>query len=161
LFNLGKLPHDYIPSEKRGEIRGRPMEYHINGHVTFFEYLQIKIIPGPPIPAVSSLSHLFRWTPDRFNRVGEEARPLAGHFHDYLLRGGFPQCALVPTVDLAQKLLREDIVDKVLKRDMTALSGNRSGSRIGRATLNNMKNFCGYSRNKAVKRPGNISPPVK
>lgn len=93
--------------------------------LSFFEYLQIKKIPGPSIPAVNSLSHLFKWTPDRFNRVGEEARPLVGHFHDYLLRGGFPQCALVPTVDLAQKLLREDIVDKVLKRDMTALFGVR------------------------------------
>ena len=53
------------------------------------------------------------------------ARPLVAHFHEYLLRGGFPQCALVPSVDLAQKLLREDIVDKVLKRDMTALFGVR------------------------------------
>jgi predicted AAA+ superfamily ATPase len=58
-------------------------------------------------------------------RVGEEARPLVGHFHEYLLRGGFPQSALLPSVDLAQKLLREDIVDKVLKRDMTALFGVR------------------------------------
>ena len=47
------------------------------------------------------------------------------HFHEDPLRGGFPQCALVPNVELAQKLLREDIVDKVLKRDMTALFGVR------------------------------------
>jgi uncharacterized protein len=93
--------------------------------LSFFEYLQIKKIPGPSIPAVSSLGHLLKWTPGQFSRVGEEARPLVAHFHDYLLRGGFPQCALVPTVDLAQKLLREDIVDKVLKRDMTALFGVR------------------------------------
>mgnify|MGYP000240563440 CR=1 FL=1 len=54
--------------------------------------------------------------------------PLVGHFHDYLLRGGFPQSALVPSVDTAQKLLREDIVDKVLKRDMTALFGVDAGT---------------------------------
>ncbi|SPD73302.1 conserved hypothetical protein [uncultured Desulfobacterium sp.] len=93
--------------------------------LSFFEYLQIKQIPIPSIPEMSSLARLFAWTPGQFNRVGEEARPLVGHFHDYLLRGGFPQCALVPTVDMAQKLLREDIVDKVLKRDMTALFGVR------------------------------------
>jgi uncharacterized protein len=93
--------------------------------LSFFEYLQIKKIPVPAIPEVSSLTHLFKWTPAQFNRVSEIARPLVGHFHDYLLRGGFPQCALVPTVDMAQKLLREDIVDKVLKRDMTALFGVR------------------------------------
>jgi predicted AAA+ superfamily ATPase len=48
-----------------------------------------------------------------------------GLFHEYLLRGGFPQSALVDSIPLAQKLLREDIVDKVLKRDMTALFGVR------------------------------------
>lgn len=46
-------------------------------------------------------------------------------FHEYLLRGGFPQTARTPTLDEAQKLLREDIVDRVLKRDMTALFGVR------------------------------------
>jgi uncharacterized protein len=56
-----------------------------------------------------------------FARTAADAKPLTGHFHDYLMRGGFPQCALVDNVVAAQKLLREDIVDKVLKRDMTAL----------------------------------------
>jgi predicted AAA+ superfamily ATPase len=42
-----------------------------------------------------------------------------------LLHGGFPQSALLDSIPLAQKLLREDIVDKVLKRDMTALFGVR------------------------------------
>jgi hypothetical protein len=50
---------------------------------------------------------------------------IVGHFHEYLLRGGFPQSALMASTPQAQKLLREDIVDKVLKRDMTALFGVR------------------------------------
>lgn len=93
--------------------------------LSFFEYLQIKKLPVPVLPEVASLSRLSDWTPAQFAKVGEEARPLVALFHEYLLRGGFPQCALVPSVDLAQKLLREDIVDKVLKRDMTALFGVR------------------------------------
>lgn len=93
--------------------------------LSFFEYLQIKKLAVPELPEVDSLTRLFEWTPAQFARVGEQARPLVAHFHEYLLRGGFPQCALVPSVDLAQKLLREDIVDKVLKRDMTALFGVR------------------------------------
>lgn len=93
--------------------------------LSFFEYLQIKKLPQPPLPEVASLAQLYEWTPAQFARVSEQARPLVAHFHEYLLRGGFPQCALVPSVDLAQKLLREDIVDKVLKRDMTALFGVR------------------------------------
>jgi hypothetical protein len=93
--------------------------------LSFFEYLQIKKIEPPKLPAVSSLTEVFDWSqPDRI-RIGEAARPLVAHFHEYLLRGGFPQTAQVENIGTAQRLLREDIVDKVLKRDMTALFGVR------------------------------------
>lgn len=93
--------------------------------LSFFEYLQLKQLPSPPLPAVGSLLELFDWPEGKFARVAENARPLVGLFHEYLLRGGFPQSALVDSIPLAQKLLREDIVEKVLKRDMTALFGVR------------------------------------
>jgi uncharacterized protein len=80
---------------------------------SFFEYLQLRQLSVPELPL------------DPCERTAEEARPLIGLFHEYLLRGGFPQSALVESIPLAQKLLREDIVDKVLKRDMTALFGVR------------------------------------
>jgi predicted AAA+ superfamily ATPase len=38
----------------------------------------------------------------------------------------FPELALLDDLDLSQKLLREDVVDKVLKRDMTAIYNIRS-----------------------------------
>jgi uncharacterized protein len=93
--------------------------------LSFYEYLQLKGLPTPALPAVSSLISLFDWEPAYKAQVAEEARPLVGLFHEYLLRGGFPQSVLVDSIPLAQKLLREDIVDKVLKRDMTALFGVR------------------------------------
>lgn len=93
--------------------------------LSFYEYLQIKKVAVPDLPEVGSLQKLQSWSPADFGRTAVVARPLTGHFHDYLLRGGFPQCALVEGVVAAQKLLREDIVDKVLKRDMTALYGVR------------------------------------
>jgi len=93
--------------------------------LSFYEYLQIRKVEIPELPAVKSLLELFDWPSTQFVRVGESAKPLLGAFHQYLLRGGFPQSALIENVALAQKLLREDIVDKVLKRDMTALFGVR------------------------------------
>jgi uncharacterized protein len=93
--------------------------------LSFYEYLQIRKLSVPKLPQVGSLLELFAWEPTQFLRWGEEGRPLVGLFHEYLLRGGFPQSAMVESVHLAQKLLREDIVDKVLKRDMTALFGVR------------------------------------
>lgn len=103
--------------------------------LSFFEYLQLRGIPVPSLPEVGSLARLFDWEPARFQKVGDEAQPLVGHFHEYLLRGGFPQCAQMSSVDLAQKLLREDIVDKVLKRDMTALFGVRRVLELEQAFL--------------------------
>jgi hypothetical protein len=93
--------------------------------LSFYEYLQIKNIAAPPLPGVGSLNQLFEWPEAQFVQVGEEARGLVAHFHEYLLRGGFPQTALVENITQAQKLLREDIVEKVLKRDMTAMFGVR------------------------------------
>lgn len=93
--------------------------------LSFYEFLQIKKEPLPEIPEVRTLTSLFEWSEAQLARVGDASRSLVVQFHEYLVRGGFPQCALTPSVDLAQKLLREDIVDKVLKRDMTALFGVR------------------------------------
>ena len=93
--------------------------------LSFFEYLQIRKLTVPALPNVGSLLEIFKWDDMQRMRLAEEARPLVGLFHEYLLRGGFPQSAQIESLPLAQKLLREDIVDKVLKRDMTALFGVR------------------------------------
>ena len=93
--------------------------------LSFYEYLQIKRVSLPELPRLRSLRELFDWAPADFYRAGEQAGAYVGHFHEYLVRGGFPQTAQVESVTQAQRLLREDIIDKVLKRDMTALFGVR------------------------------------
>jgi predicted AAA+ superfamily ATPase len=93
--------------------------------LSFYEYIQIRRVPSPALPDVGILRELFQWTPAQFSRAAGAGQVLVPHFYEYLLRGGFPQCAQVASVEQAQKLLREDIVDKVLKRDMTALFGVR------------------------------------
>lgn len=93
--------------------------------LSFFEYLHIRQQPLPALPPLGSLRELFDWTPADFYRTAELASPYAGHFHEYLLRGGFPQTAQLSSITQAQRLMREDIIDKVLKRDMTALFGVR------------------------------------
>lgn len=93
--------------------------------LSFYEYLQIKKLSLPALPRIKSLRDLFDWPQADFYRVSETASPYVGHFHEYLVRGGFPQTAQMESVTQAQRLLREDIIDKVLKRDMTALFGVR------------------------------------
>lgn len=93
--------------------------------LSFYEYLQIKKVHLPQIPTISSLESLLSTSVSDRRRMVEAATFLIGHFHEYLIRGGFPQTVLVESITQAQRLLREDIVDKVLKRDMTALFGVR------------------------------------
>lgn len=93
--------------------------------LSFGEYLRLRGITVSGLPEVTSLRQLFDWGAGEFVGCAAVARPLTAHFHDYLLRGGFPEPALVDDLTRCQRLLREDIVDKVLKRDMTALYGVR------------------------------------
>lgn len=93
--------------------------------LSFYEYLQIKELQLPVLPEVKSLRELFSWEPKQFYQAKEMTPEYTGHFQEYLLRGGFPQTALVENISIAQRLIREDIIDKVLKRDMTANFGVR------------------------------------
>lgn len=104
--------------------------------LSFGEFLKLRNIAVPAgIPAVRTLRDLFDWTEADFARARAAAQPLTGHFHDYLLRGGFPEPALTPDLARCQRLLREDIVDKILKRDMTAFYGVRRVLEVERIFL--------------------------
>ncbi|MBP6985322.1 MAG: ATP-binding protein [Alphaproteobacteria bacterium] len=93
--------------------------------LSFYEYIQLKKINLEPLPKVESLRELFSWTPADFYKTTQQGASYLGHFNEYLVRGGFPQTAQVESIDQAQRLLREDIIDRSLKRDMTALFGVR------------------------------------
>ncbi|MCW5588203.1 MAG: ATP-binding protein [Legionellales bacterium] len=97
-----------------------PLEMNLDlSHINFSKS------PFPKLPELKRLKDLFLWSKHEFQRTAELITPLVGHFHEYLVRGGFPQLVQVDSINQSQKLLREDIIDKVLKRDMTALFGVR------------------------------------
>ena len=52
--------------------------------------------------------------------------PLTQHFNHYLMIGGFPELVLSDDDIYAQRMLREDVVDKVIKRDVLTLFNIRS-----------------------------------
>lgn len=93
--------------------------------LSFYEYLQVQRAGVPPLPKLGDLARLFDWTPQEFLRVQEFGKAYSGHFHEYLVRGGFPQTANVESISQVQRVLREEIADKLLKRDMTTLFGVR------------------------------------
>lgn len=103
--------------------------------LSFYEYIQIKQLKLPTLPQLDSLKDIFEYSHAGLVRIQESAAPYLAHFHEYLVRGGFPQTALVESITQAQRLLREDIVDKVLKRDMTAIFGVRRVIELERTFL--------------------------
>jgi len=93
--------------------------------LSFYEYVRITKLQLSPLPKIQSLQELFQWDSVQLLKIQERARDYVSHFHQYLIRGGFPQTALATSITHTQRLLREDIIDKALKRDMTALFGVR------------------------------------
>lgn len=69
-------------------------------------------------------------------RLAFKQADLLATFNRYLLVGGFPETACNSgQVSLCQRLLREDVVERVLKRDMTALFGIRNVGDLERLFL--------------------------
>lgn len=61
--------------------------------------------------------------------------PVQNHFSRYLRVGGFPELALAENDMLVQQVMREDVVDKVLKRDLPSLYSIRSATELERIFL--------------------------
>jgi predicted AAA+ superfamily ATPase len=94
--------------------------------LSFFEFSHIRGEHKPDISATLRPTDLFDFAPQDFVDLAVRFRELLPAFQQYLLVGGFPETALLRNVNLCQRLLREDVVERVLKRDMTALFGVRN-----------------------------------
>ena len=100
--------------------------------LSFYEFVQIRE------ESVSwdelRLRQLSTMTVAQLSEVAAQLHPLRTLFQHYLLVGGFPETAQRKDEEfmLCQRLLREDVVDRVLKRDMTALFGVRNVNELER-----------------------------
>lgn len=94
--------------------------------LSFYEYLQLRNLPVPPMPKGLDLAAVAALPAPEAQALVTRAQAVEPHLPRYLLAGGFPETALAEDLTLAQRLMREDIVDRVLKRDMTALYGIRN-----------------------------------
>ncbi len=94
--------------------------------LSFFEFVSIRNELPDGIAPDLRVSDLFALKPGDLPALTSQMRPLQPLFQRYLLVGGFPETATQENIDLCQRLLREDVVERVLKRDMTALFGVRN-----------------------------------
>lgn len=102
--------------------------------LSFYEFLRIRgqdiDLAARPRP-----TDLLKMRPSALVSFAAKMRPLMPLFQQYLLVGGFPETAKMPASPSTQRLLREDIVDRVLKRDMTMLYGVRNVADLERLFL--------------------------
>jgi len=94
--------------------------------LSFFEFVHIRGERLPDISAELRPSDLFGKQKNELTDISTRFRDLLPAFQQYLLVGGFPETATQKNIPLCQRLLREDVVERVLKRDMTALFGVRN-----------------------------------
>ncbi len=100
--------------------------------LSFYEFLRIRNEAVPNIPNNLTPRHLFSKSKRELLDLASQLRPVQPLFLRYLLVGGFPETARHPDASFCQRILREDVVERVLKRDMTALFNIRNVNALER-----------------------------
>lgn len=94
--------------------------------MSFYEYCRLLRLEEPELPEGLRVKDLGRLSHAELGEIMDRFSPLANHFNRYLTIGGFPELALSDDDIYAQRMLREDVVDKVIKRDVLSLFNIRS-----------------------------------
>lgn len=94
--------------------------------MSFYEYCRLLALPEPELPKNLQLTELVNKNKAELGDLMSRFAPLQNHFNRYLTIGGFPELVLSDDDVYAQRLLREDVVDKVIKRDVLTLFNIRS-----------------------------------
>lgn len=94
--------------------------------MSFYEYCRLLDLDLPLLPDDLRISELKSMSPTQLGNLMDQFTPLQNHFNRYLMIGGFPELVLSDDDAYAQRMLREDVVDKVIKRDVLSLFNIRS-----------------------------------
>ena len=103
--------------------------------LSFFEYCEILNVKRPDLPAELKPTSLYKYDKRKFTLLMTQLSDLHKHFNRYLTVGGFPELALAKDDFMAQTVMREDVVDKVLKRDIPSLYNIRNSTELERIFL--------------------------
>lgn len=94
--------------------------------MSFYEYCRLLQIEEPILPDNLQLTKLVKMSKAELGDLMDRFAPLEVHFNRYLMIGAFPELVLSDDDMYAQRMLREDVVDKVIKRDVLTLFNIRS-----------------------------------
>ena len=103
--------------------------------LSFYEYCELLNLEKPDIPADMKVTTLLKKSQIERTQIMMQLSKVQNHFMRYLQVGGFPELALADNDLMAQQIMREDVVDKVLKRDLPSLYNIRNATELERIFL--------------------------
>lgn len=103
--------------------------------MSFYEYCELLNLDRPQLPKTLKMTQMLYMTQPERSRIMMQLQKVQNHFTRYLQVGGFPELALSDNDIMAQQIMREDVVDKVLKRDLPSLYNLRNATELERIFL--------------------------
>ena len=103
--------------------------------MSFYEYCELLNLDRPKLPKNLKVTPLLHMSQQERTRIMMQLSKVQNHFTRYLQVGGFPELALADNDIMAQQIMREDVVDKVLKRDLPSLYNIRNATELERIFL--------------------------
>lgn len=103
--------------------------------LSFFEYCALTGVKVPELGPDIRPTAFAHMSQQERTSVMLKLEGVQNHFMRYLQVGGFPELALASNDLMAQQIMREDVVDKVLKRDLPSLYNIRSATELERIFL--------------------------
>lgn len=103
--------------------------------LSFYEYCALTGVEVPELGPDVRPTAFAHMTQQERTGVMLKLGAVQNHFIRYLQVGGFPELALASNDRMAQQIMREDVVDKVLKRDLPSLYSIRSATELERIFL--------------------------
>lgn len=103
--------------------------------MSFYEYCELLEVERSVLKNADILASWLEMSQQERTGLMLQLSEIQNHFNRYLLVGGFPELALADNDIMAQQILREDVVYKVLKRDLPSLYNIRNSTELERIFL--------------------------
>ena len=103
--------------------------------LSFYEYCSLIGVGDLDLDPALKPTQLLRLSQHERTQIMNKLAPIQDHFNRYLQVGGFPELALAKDDSFAEQIMREDVVDKVLKRDLPSLYNIRNATELERIFL--------------------------
>lgn len=103
--------------------------------MSFYEYCELLNLDRPELPKNFKVTQMLQMTQQDRTKIMLQLSKVQNYFNRYLQVGGFPELALADNDIMAQQIMREDVVDKVLKRDLPSLYNIRNATELERIFL--------------------------